>query len=217
MPLIPSKVEADEVLVRNTKTLVLNVEKTKELILQQEENEDLGLSYKQIEEMKERYVSNEIFQDILNHANTEYWVGVRRTVENVDIFYKIVWNRTRLELIFLSEYYINSLRDPLAFELLQKNGVQFDHWFQNTVKYTILVKLRKFYDLVARKYADLVPIDIYEKDIVFKAKKSVQTIEEAYLDDVKALLRHEWGLAKEYYDNVFKKLQEEKRKAIIFD
>ena len=217
MPLITSKIEADEVVVRNTKTLILDVTKTKELNEQEENDDSLGLSYKQIEEMKERYVSNELFQEVLDHANTQYWHDVRKNVANVDIFYKIIWNRTRIELIFLSEYYINLLREPLSFEMLQKNGVQFDHWFKNTVSYTILVKLRKFYDLAARKYANLVPVDIYEKDIEFKAKEAVENIEQAYLDDVKAFLRHEWNVAKEYYETVFKKLQEEKRKSIIFD
>lgn len=216
MPLIPAKIKGDNIIIDDVTTVVLDVDKTQELAAQ-EQTDLLGLSYKAIQEMRNKYATNEAFQQILNSTRDEYWIKTKKNVESVSIFYDIVWQRTRIELLYMSEYYTKELTDPLAFEFLQNNLVQFTYWFNNTVKYNLLVRLRRFYINAAKNYAQLVPIDIYEQDIEFKAKEAIDIIEQSYLDDVQTFLKMEWNKAETYHRDVFKAAQEKKRKAMLFD
>lgn len=219
MPYIKSRIQSENVVFEGVETTILDVEKTRELSLNEQKQKELSvnsLSYKDIEDLRDKYVSNEMFLKILESAD-ERWQAIKKNVESIEIFYEIIWSRTHLELMFLAKYYTQELINPLSFELLVKNGAKFEYWWENNVKYNFLVKLKKFYMDAAEVYANVSPINIYEKDVVFKAKEAIENIEDAYLLDVKKYLEFEWKKAKEYYDEVFSKIQEEKRKSILFE
>lgn len=215
MPLIKSKPESETILVEQVKTLILDVEKTRELMLK-DEREILSFSYKQIVEIKEKYESEEMFNKLAEKAD-ENWKAIKKNIDSVEIFYEIVWNRTSLELFFLTNYYTKKLLDPLSFENLYKNNGDFNSWWLNHVVYTLMVRLKKLYIKAAYVYANVSPVDIFEKDIEFKAKEAMEIIEQSNLNDVKEFLEYEWSKAEEYHKDIFSKVQENKRKTILFD
>ena len=71
MPLIPAKIKGDNIIIDDVTTVVLDVDKTQELAAQ-EQTDLLGLSYKAIQEMRNKYATNEAFQQILNSTKDEY-------------------------------------------------------------------------------------------------------------------------------------------------
>ena len=71
MPLIPAKIKGDNIIIDDVTTVVLDVDKTQELAAQ-EQTDLLGLSYKAIQEMRNKYATNEAFQQILNSTRDEY-------------------------------------------------------------------------------------------------------------------------------------------------
>lgn len=122
-----------------------------------------------------------------------------------------------MELVFLTEFYIKTLRDPRGFALLLRQSPQFNFWFNNTVRHTLIAKLHRFYIQVAKHYANLVTIAIYERDIEIKAREVSLVIEEFYLEQVQALLNLEWIRAWEYHERVFKAQQARRRRADILE
>lgn len=215
MPFIRKKIESEKIELDNVETTILDVEKTKELVLQEQERV-LSLSYKDIEDLRSKYVSNAAFQKILSNAD-ERWTMIKKNIDNVEVFYEIIWSRTHLELMFLTRYYSSEIVNPLSFEMLIKNKTKFEYWWINNVKYNLLNKLKIFYIKAAEIYANLVSVDIFETDVEMKAKEAIDNIEDIYLDDVKAYFEYEWNKSKKYYEEIFKSKQDEKRKSIIFD
>ena len=71
MPLIPAKIKGDNIIIDDVTTVVLDVDKTQELAAQ-EQTDLLGLSYKAIQQMRNKYATNETFQQILNSTKDEY-------------------------------------------------------------------------------------------------------------------------------------------------
>ena len=71
MPLIPAKIKGDNIIIDDVTTVVLDVDKTQELAAQ-EQTDLLGLSYKAIQQMRNKYATNEAFQQILNSTKDEY-------------------------------------------------------------------------------------------------------------------------------------------------
>lgn len=215
MPLIRTKIKYEDILLENTKTLILDADKTRELLLE-EEKEILGFSYKQVEELKSKYSLNKLSQKILENADEE-WKNIKKNIESVEIFYEIVWSRVYLELMFLTNYFVQKLTNPNSFEIIYKNNERFDYWYKNNVKYVLLEKLKQFYIKVCYAYAKVSPINIFEKDFNYKSKEGTEIIEQSYLDDFELYLKYEWDNAYNYHINIFKDMQDKKRKSILFD
>ena len=88
MPLIPAKIKGDNIIIDDVTTVVLDVDKTQELAAQ-EQTDLLGLSYKAIQEMRNKYATNEAFQQILNSTRDEYWIKTKKMLK-VWVFFMIL-------------------------------------------------------------------------------------------------------------------------------
>lgn len=215
MPLIKNYVASEEIEAAGTKTMILDIKTTRELELSSK-SLTKTISYEEIIDLRQRFGSIEVFNEILTRAEGEF-EGLEEVIESVETFYEIVWRRTKLELLFIMKYFTNELQKPLAFEQIHKMNDSFNAWFTSNVKYTTITRLRQFYLRTAKKYAEIAIIDIYETDIEAKAKEASQNIDEAYLDDYKEYLEYEFNNALEHHENVYKPAQQKKRDSILFE
>lgn len=213
MPFVIKKLESENVNIAETKTLILDMEKTSEI----EKGLGLskGLTYKEALDIKEKFSALEGFKgaSVTKDSN---WLTILKQIDNIEEFYSIIWDRTILELMFISQYYISLISNPQSFEQVLLSGDQFDFWFDNNVKYNMLEKIKKFYLVVARIYANKTSIDIFETDVEAKAKIILDEIENNHLVQVKEFLRTTWETAA-IRQKEWDKKQEMKRKTIIFD
>lgn len=216
MPYILKEIVQDEVKIDETPTLILDVQQTKVINKNIDESKYVkGISVKEINELKDKYADIEFFQDVVQKSDVE-WESILKQIENVEEFYNLVWERTLLELIFITQFFINSISEPKSFELLSMSNTEFDFWFSNNVEYTMLERIKDFYVKTIESYANQVSIDIYESDTAQKTKEILEKIESGHLSQLKKVLNNAWNEASENYKEWLKK-EEEKRKTIIFD
>lgn len=216
MPYIVKKIIGEEIGLGDQRTLILDVansdknEKDFRLI-----SYGRGLSYDQIELIKSRFSNVDFLKDI-NYINDKETMILMKQVENVERFYEITSEKTLIELMFITQYYLSLVSSLASFEKIFKNGMKFDYWFSNNVKYTMLEKIKLFYISISKACANKISMDIYEKDVEAKAKELINKIENQHIREVEALLREAW---EETYKEIvdWNKKQEKKRKSILFD
>lgn len=216
MPYILKDIVQDEIKIDETPTLILDVQQTKmknENIIDKQNIK--GLSVKEINDIKNKYSDIDLFQKVLDKTEEE-WESILKQIENVEEFYELVWERTLLELIFVTQYYIKSISDPKSFDLISISNTEFEFWFNNNVEYNMLEKIKEFYVKTIENYANQVSIDIYESDTGEKTKEILKNIKNGHLTQIKNVLNNAWNEANENYKEWLKK-EEQKRKTIIFD
>lgn len=217
MPFISKKLKSEEIEFGNKKTLILDIKKTAE-ITKELETEGLtgkSLSLIEIRKIKETFGNLESFKDILIKDDKK-WLTTLLQIKNIEEFYDIVWERTILELMFLSQYYLSLISNPQSFEIVLKSGDEFEFWFKNNVKYNMLEKIKNFYLKLTRIYANKISIDIYEVDVEAKSKEVINEIKNNHLIQIKEFLSNKWDEAMNNYKVWIKKTQQ-KRKSILFD
>lgn len=219
MPFIAKDLITEEIEFGNYKTLVLNSEKmmsmTKELSID-EELQQGGLSYKSILELRNIYGNFSLFSDFFKKNNKVEKVILFKSIENVEEFYNILWERTIIEIMFISQYYFALISNLETFDQIVKVGSSFGAWFKDIVEYNMIEKVKRFYLTLARVYANKLSFNIYESDIEIKLKDLVNEIKGAHLLQVKELLESAWNESMSKYDE-WEKVQQAKRKTIIFD
>lgn len=217
VPYIVKKLETQEIEVGNRKTLILDVEKTMELTEEMSLNGELGkgLTYKEAIQIKNNFGDLTLFKDLVNKSDSK-WISIIRQIENIDEFYNIVWEKTILELMFMSQYYISLISKLESFEQVIKGGAEFDYWFLNSVKYNMLEKIKDFYLKTTQIYANKVSIDVYETDIEIKVKEILDEIENNHLLQVRDLLKTTWNNTMSKFKE-WEAVQNKKRRTIIFD
>lgn len=222
MPYIVKKVEVDTIKLDNTKTLVLankeNDEKSYE-----KDDEDIHIeldeiTYKQILEFQKKigynYKKRNNKKNIyINEQNQD---KIYKHIDNIQEFYAILWERTIIELMFISQYYSSLISEHKSFEQILKGVNQFEFWFNNNVKYNMLIKIRNFYFKIAEICANKITLNIYETDVEEKIKLILKDIEENHLVQIKEFLHSKWNESlakhKEWLKNTMAK-----RKTILFD
>ena len=217
MPYIVKKLESELVDVANQKTLILDVEKTAELTKELDLLGELGhgITYKEVLKLRESFGDLSSFQGLLVGENSK-WISIIKQIENIEEFYNIVWERTIVELMFISQYYISLISTPQSFEKVLNGGSEFEFWFLNSVKYNMLEKVKDFYMKTIRAYANNISLDVYETDVLIKAKEVMDEIENNHLNQVKDLLETTWNNTEIEYKKWLEK-ETNKRKTIIFD
>lgn len=218
MPYIVKKLTTHEADVAGKKALVLDAQKTAELTQELELNGELGqgITYKEVLQLKERFGDIALFTKIAENNSDMKWLSTIKQAQNIEQFYDIVWERTILELMFMSQYYISTISEPRAFEQVLQGGTEFEFWFQNTVKYNMLDKIKEFYIKTVEAYANNVSMDIYESDVLIKAKEVMKEIEETHLEQLKKVLESTWNDTYEKYLE-WEKKEKARRDSIIFD
>ncbi|MBR2848959.1 MAG: hypothetical protein IKL15_01185 [Mycoplasmataceae bacterium] len=216
MPYIVKKVEIDTIKLDNTKTLVLG-DKEKKPYDDEEINVELDeISYKQILEFQKKigYGNKKIKQLIkINEQNKEM---VYKHIDNIQEFYAILWERTIIELMFISQYYSSLISEHKSFEQILRGVNQFEFWFNNNVKYNMLIKIRNFYFKIAEICANKTTLNIYETDVEQRVKLILQDIEKNHLVQIKEFLHSKWDESFEKHKE-WLKTRTEKRKTILFD
>ncbi len=178
-------------------------------------SEGKGITYEEIMKIKSSYAHLNSFNN-LNYLNDNERVHLIKKIAEVDQFYQNIWERTLIELMFITNYYMSLISNLNSFEKIYKNGSKFEYWFSNSVRYTMLEKIKEFYIKTSKIYAEFSPIDIYEKDVEYKAKEIILKIDNFHLKDVKNLLETKWNETfAEFIE--WNQKQEEKRKTMIFD
>ncbi len=178
-------------------------------------SEGKGITYEEIMKIKSSYSHLNSFNN-LNYLNDNERVHLIKKIAEVDQFYQNIWERTLIELMFITNYYMSLISNLNSFEKIYKNGSKFEYWFSNSVRYTMLEKIKEFYIKTSKIYAEFSPIDIYEKDVEYKAKEIILKIDNFHLKDVKNLLESKWNETfAEFVE--WNQKQEEKRKTMIFD
>lgn len=178
-------------------------------------SEGKGITYEEIMKIKSSYSHLNSFNN-LNYLNDNERVHLIKKIAEVDQFYQNIWERTLIELMFITNYYMSLISNLNSFEKIYKNGSKFEYWFSNSVRYTMLEKIKEFYIKTSKIYAEFSPIDIYEKDVEYKAKEIILKIDNFHLKDVKNLLETKWNETfAEFIE--WNQKQEEKRKTMIFD
>lgn len=210
MPYIIKNIKATEIqkgVLVNDKKETENFELTN--------SEGKGITYEEIMEIKSSYGHLNSFNN-LNYLNDNERVILIKKIAEIDQFYQNIWERTLIELMFITNYYMSLISNLNSFEQIYKNGTKFEYWFSNSVRYTMLEKIKEFYIKTSRIYAEFSPIDIYEKDVEQKAKEIVLKIDNFHIKDVEHLLNVRWNeTLTEYIE--WNQKQEEKRKTMIFD
>ncbi len=211
MPYIIKNVNGEEI----QKGVVISDNKKNEGNFEIDGSQGKGISYDEIMKIKSSYSHLNTFNN-LNYLNDNERVKLIKEIAEVDEFYENIWERTLIELMFITNYYMSLISNLNSFEQMYKNGAKFEYWFSNNVKYTMLEKIKEFYIKTSIIYAEHSPINIYEKDVEQKAKEIAIKIDNYHLKDVKELLESKWNETLVKF-NEWNEKQEQKRKAMIFD
>ncbi len=218
MPFVTKRLESEEIDFGGRKTLILDVEKTHELSLSNRNIQ--GISYKDAIKFKENFRDMEAFKETVKNNDSEvYWKNkemVIAQIDNIEEFYDIIWERTILELMFISQYYLLLISNPASFENVYQGSKEFEYWFLNNVKYNMLNKIKDFYIKTTIIYANKVSMNVYETDLDIKVKEILDEIENNHLKQVEGLLENTWNDTLEKYIS-WKEIQDNKRKSILFD
>ncbi|MBD5423408.1 MAG: hypothetical protein HDR43_02845 [Mycoplasma sp.] len=211
MPYIIKKIEGEEINVNNQGVLILDKEKNFKL----EETHGSGLSYEKIIELKSSFSHLNFLKDV-NYLNDNERALIIQEIKDVENFYENIWERTLIELMFITQYYMSLISNLQSFDQIVKTNDQFEYWFLNNVEYTMLEKIKEFYIKTCKAYADISTINIYEQDVEAKAKDIVNRIQKYHVNDVKEMLESKWDETYEEHKK-WKIKEEEKRKTMIFD
>ena len=212
MPYIIKDIKGTEI----QKGVVVNDKKEKDSDnFELENSEGKGVTYEEVMQMKSSYSHLNSFNN-LNYLNDNERVRLIKGIAEVDQFYENIWERTLIELMFITNYYMSLISNLNSFEQIYKSGTKFEYWFSNNVKYTMLEKIKEFYIKTSKAYAEFSPIDIYEQDVEHNAKEIILKIDNFHLKDVEHLLATRWNeTLTEFIE--WNQKQEAKRKTMIFD
>lgn len=213
MPYIVKEVKSKKIKVGDSSTMVLDLEGSQNKY----EQEKIGtLTYKDILEIRNR-LGHLDFAKNLSYINDEKRLAIVKEITDIENFYENIWERTLLELMFITGYYLKLIENEIFFEkIIKSSGDKFDYWFYNNVKYTMSKKIKDFYVDLCIQSAENSPLSIYEEDVTIKAKEIVGIIEFQHINEVKTALNEQWDKSYEQY-LATKEKNEEKRKALIFD
>lgn len=217
MPYIVKEVKSKEIKVGDSSTTILDLENTQAIAAEKEKNNKIGtLTYKDILEIKTK-LGHLDFAKNLSYINDEKRIALIKEITEIENFYENIWERTLLELMFITGYYLKLIENEIFFEkIIKSSGDKFDYWFFNNVKYTMSKKIKDFYVDLCIQSAENSTLSIYEEDVTLKSKEIVGVIEFQHINEIKDILNEQWDKSYEIY-LATKDKNEEKRKALIFD
>lgn len=219
MPFIKKHVIGEKIEFAGQEALTKDIEKTKEISL---EFSKLGLSgrgltYKEALEIKNDFAHVDIFSKAAERAlvkNND--IEILAQIKNINDFYEIIWERTVIELMFMSQYYLSLISTPQSFEKLVATKDKFDSWFTNTVSYNMIYKIKSFYIDLVKIYASKTSLDIYETDLEIKVKEILEDIKNSHIKQIKVFLSEKWEESRKKFDEWIRK-ENMKRNTVLFD
>ena len=141
MPYIIKDIKGTEI----QKGVVVNDKKEKDSDnFELENSEGKGITYEEVMKIKSSYSHLNSFNN-LNYLNDNERVRLIKGIADVDQFYQNIWERTLIELMFITNYYMSLISNLNSFEQIYKSGTKFEYWFSNNVRYTMLEKIKEFY------------------------------------------------------------------------
>lgn len=214
MPYIVKKVKGKDIQFGNSTTTILDLDVKG---LENENKAKKGsITYKEILEIKSR-LGHLNFAKNINYIHDEARSDLIKSITHIENFYESIWERTLIELMFITNYYLGLIENTIYFEKVMKSsGDRFEYWFLNNVKYTMSNKIKDFYINLCIEGANNSSLEIFEEDVTLKSKEIVKIIELQHIDEIKNILNEQW---RKSYDEYLerKEKNEEKRKALIFE
>ena len=140
MPYIIKDIKGTEI----QKGVVVNDKKEKDSDnFELENSEGKGITYEEVMKIKSSYSHLNSFNN-LNYLNDNERVRLIKGIAEVDQFYENIWERTLIELMFITNYYMSLISNLNSFEQIYKSGTKFEYWILH-VPYICLEMRIKYY------------------------------------------------------------------------